>query len=225
MSTRIILMLFLAVGLRSQVRETVRYDLMDSFRNDQLTVHNRHVETVSDKNRKWISMSEETGEGLVWLKDVSFSTGTIDIDLKGKDVFQRSFVGIAFHGLNDSTFEAVYFRPFQFHTEDTARKKRAVQYISLPEFTWQRLRSEHPGVYEKPVIPGPDPNEWFHTSLVITEKEILVYVDHHPVPVLRVGSLSGRKTGKIGLYTADRSGGSFSKLSIEHSLAPSNRTK
>ena len=217
MNTRIMLLLFLAVGLRSQERESIRYDLMDSFRNGQLTVHNRHAEIGTNGARNWLTLSEETGEGLVWLNDTAFSTGIIDIDLKGQDVFQHSFVGIAFHGLNDSTFEAVYFRPFQFQTADTARKKRAVQYISLPEFTWQRLRSEHPGMYEKPVFPGPDPNDWFHAAIVVTEEEIRIYVNDGATPALTVASLSGRVNGKIGLYTADRSGGSFSNLSIKRS--------
>ena len=37
-------------------------------------------------------------KGMVWLKDVGFTQGTIDIDLRGKNVFLQSFPGIAFHG-------------------------------------------------------------------------------------------------------------------------------
>ncbi len=211
------MMIFLVMtaGLWSQMSETVHYDLKGLFRDGRLSVRNRHVEVGSDGARHWLTMSEETDEGLVWLNNVTFSTGTIDVDLKGQDVFQHSFVGIAFHGLNDSTFEAVYFRPFQFLTPDTARRKRGVQYVSLPDDPWQRLRNEHPGVYEKPVIPGPDPNDWFHATIIVTEQEVLVFVNKGTSPALRVGLLSGRKNGKIGLYTADRSGGSFSNLSIK----------
>jgi hypothetical protein len=159
-------------------------------------------------------LSEEVDEGLVWLNGVSFSTGTIEIDLKGQDVYQHSFVGIAFHAADDSTFEAVYFRPFQFRTDDTARQKRGVQYVSLPENTWQVLRAQHPGIYEQPVNPGPDPNDWFHATFVVSDREVRVFVNNASEPCLSVPLLGNRKNGKIGLYTADRSGGSFSNLSI-----------
>ena len=49
------------------------------------------------------------------------------------------------------------FRPFNFKTEDQARVLRAVQYISHPAHPWQKLRTDHPGQYEKPVKPVPDP--------------------------------------------------------------------
>lgn len=151
----------------------------------------------------------------MWINGVSFSTGTIEIDLKGKDVYQHSFVGIAFHGANGSTFDAVYFRPFQFLTTDSVRKTRGVQYISLPENTWQVLREKQNGIYEKSVLPAPDPNDWFHAAITVTKNEVLVYVNNAATPVLRVSLLSKRKTGWIALYTADRSGGSFANLSIK----------
>jgi hypothetical protein len=160
-------------------------------------------------------LSEEYGEGLVWINGVSFSTGTIEIDLKGQDVYQHSFVGIAFRGVDDSTFDAVYFRPFQFLTSDSVRKTRGVQYVSLPEYTWQKLRAERSGVFEQAVTPAPDPNDWFHARIVIHENEVLVYVNHAARPSLHVPLLSDRKKGMIGLYTADRSGGSFGNLTIE----------
>ena len=190
-------------------------DLPKLFKDNKLTVYNRQVssETVASKNG--IALSEEEGEGLVWVNEVSFSTGTIEIDLKGQDVFQHSFLGIAFHGVDDSTFDAIYFRPFQFRTDDLVRKTRGVQYISLPVYTWQKLREGHNGIYEKIVDPAPDPNGWFHAKIIVKEKEVLVYVDNAETPCLRVTLLSQRKTGMIALYTADRSGGSFANLVIQ----------
>jgi hypothetical protein len=191
-----------------------RFDLQSLLRNDGLTVFNRHIEPVEDPGKSGLQLSEEFGEGLVWINGMSFSTGTIEVDLKGQDVYQRSFLGIAFRGVNDSTFDAVYFRPFHFLSSDSVRKARGVQYISLPAFRWQTLREGHPGVYEHVVDPVPDPADWFHVRVVLHTDEVEVFVNNGERPSLRVHLLSDRKQGMIGLYTADRSGGSFANLSI-----------
>jgi len=68
------------------------------------------------------------------LKNILFSNGTIEFDVKGKDVQGQSFVGLAFHGLDNSTYDAIYLRPFNFRTEDKLRKIHAVQYISHPVY-------------------------------------------------------------------------------------------
>lgn len=215
MKTFIVIVCLLTVCPPVHGKDKTDFDLAELYKNKKVTVFNRQVSLDTDASKNCIALSEETGEGLVWINDVSFSTGTIEIDLKGKDVYQHSFVGIAFHGLNDSTFDAVYFRPFQFLTTDSVRKTRGVQYISLPEYTWQILREKQNGVYEKAVLPAPDPNDWFHAKIAVTKNEVLVYVNNAATPVLRVPLLSKRKTGWIALYTADRSGGSFANLSIK----------
>ncbi|HEV2479745.1 MAG TPA: hypothetical protein VGS79_08765 [Puia sp.] len=51
-------------------------------------------------------MSEAPGDGIAWIKGQGFIEGTIELDIRGKDAFQQSFVGIAYHGVDDSTFEA-----------------------------------------------------------------------------------------------------------------------
>lgn len=215
---RIILTLLCIVllSIPLEAKGKITCDLAKLLRERKVTVLHRAVTIATENGKECIRMDEETDEGLVWLNGESFSTGTIELDLKGQDVYQHSFVGIAFHGADDSTFEAVYFRPFQFRTEETARQKRGVQYISLPEHTWQVLRAEHPGTYEQPVDPGPDPNDWFHARFVITDTEVSVFVNNNTVPCLRVKTLSGRKNGMIGLYTADRSGGAFATLTIKN---------
>ena len=209
-----ILTCFLAVQSAADGTTRARFDLPNLLRTDGLTVYNRRVETVTDARRNGLVLSEEFGEGLVWIKGVSFTTGAIEVDLKGQDVFQHSFVGIAFRGANDSTFDAVYFRPFHFLSTDSVRKGRRVQYISLPQYTWQRLREEHSGVFEHPVDPAPGPNDWFHVRIELKKDEVLVYVNGEDDPSLRAPLLSGRQQGMIGLYTADRSGGSFANLLI-----------
>jgi hypothetical protein len=53
---------------------------------------------------------------------------------------------MALHGVDGATYDAIYFRPFIFRTEDPARRLRAVQYIPHPTYTWNKLRAENPGV-------------------------------------------------------------------------------
>lgn len=193
--------------------QPVNIDLITRFKNNQLTIVNREVNIGKEKGKEYIEFLLNVDEGLAWIEGIDFKTGTIEIDLKGQDVFQHSFLGIAFHGVNDTTFEAIYFRPFQFRTEDTIRQKRAVQYISLPEHTWSKLRETQTGKLENSVVPAPDPNDWFHARFIITATEARVYVNKNPNPCITV-PLLGSRTGKIGLYTADRSGGSFANLRI-----------
>jgi hypothetical protein len=50
----------------------------------------------------------------------------------GQDIKQHSFVGIAFHGVNDSTFDVVYLQPFQFRERAETLRSHGIQYVSLP---------------------------------------------------------------------------------------------
>jgi len=153
---------------------------------------------------------------IVWLNDITFSNGTIEIDLRGQDVFQKSFLGIAFHGVNDSTYEAVYFRPFNFHAKDSIRKIHAVQYISHPVFTWRKLRDEQNGIFEKQLVNPPDPNGWFHARIVVSEENVNVFVNEDKIPSLTVKKIGDIKSGKVGLWVGDGSGGEFSYFRIDH---------
>lgn len=214
----IIIMLVCSVSIvqfASGQETIIKYDIARLYEDKNVTVVNRKVKLERDASKECIVLNEDVDEGLVWLDGVSFSEGTIEIDLKGQDVFQHSFLGIAFHGVNDSTFDAIYFRPFQFRTADSVRKTRGVQYVSLPKNTWQVLREKHPGVYEKTVHPAPDPNNWFHAKMVVRKNTLQVYVNDSPAPCLEVDLIGKREGGRIALYTADRSGGSFANLTIK----------
>lgn len=202
------------IVLKVTGKDGTRENLAELQRNKQLVVYNRQVSITNEAGKNAVSLSEQAGEGLAWLKDVSFATGTIEIDLKGVDVYQKSFLGIAFHGVNDSTYDAIYFRPFNFITKDSVRRIHAVQYISHPAYTWERLRAEQNGVFEKGVTPAPDPNEWFHARIEVGAEDISVYINYSPVASLIVKKLNTRTDGKIGLWAGNGSGGSFSNLVI-----------
>lgn len=115
-------------------------NLADVATAQDVKVANRAV-SVSDKAGKpALRFDERAGDGLAVWPDVEFSDGIIEFDVRGKDVFQQSFVGVAFHGVGEA-YEAVYFRPFNFRTGDPSRQSHALQYVSQPTYTWDKLRN------------------------------------------------------------------------------------
>jgi hypothetical protein len=186
-----------------------KYDLSELLKKNQL-ITTPPQQTLILENSLVGAISTK---GVVWCKDIRFTKGTIDIDLRGKNVFLQSFLGIAFHARDTSAYDVVYFRPFNFRHADSLRRKWSVQYMSMPDYQWDRRRKEHPGVYENAVNPIPKPDEWFHAKIVITDNWITVYVNHSANPSLHVRLLSDRTAGMLGLWDDDLSG-DFAKLTI-----------
>lgn len=159
---------------------------------------NRSISLVKEDGRDVLRIDEQPGEGLAWLPGREVADGVIEFDARGKNVPQKSFVGVAFHGVDESTYDAVYFRPFNFKTVDPVRQVHSVQYISPPDYGWKRLREEHPGIYEAAVQPVPDPDHWFHARVVLA----------YPSDII---------TGWIGFWVGDSSGGDYANLKITSS--------
>jgi hypothetical protein len=203
----IALQLICFVPVRSQER---KFDLQQLLKEKKLITHGQNVIPITDDGKKGISQT-----GIVWLKDVSFSEGTIDVDLRGKDVLQRSFIGIVFHGVDTVTHDVIYFRPFNFLSTDPVRKIHAVQYVAHPDFPWHKLREEKNGIYEKAVTPAPSPKDWFHARIVVKGTEINVFVNNSTTPSLTVTKLNSRSNGKIGIWNEGLEG-DFANLVIKN---------
>lgn len=182
-------------------------DLSDIKNSDLWILHNR--ELITDEN---IHLDGKPADGLLWMSKPVFENGKIELDIKGKDEQGRSFVGLAFHGLNDSIYDAIYFRPFNFKNPE--RNGHSVQYISHPEYTWYRLREEHPEKYENPVSPVPEPNDWFHVTILVHYPSVKVFVNDSDEPSLSIEQLSSRKEGWIGFWVGNNSEGYFKDLKI-----------
>ncbi len=151
--------------------------------------------------------------GMALVAGLEFDEGVIDVDLRGKNVLQQSFLGICFHVKETGAFEAVYFRPFNFRADQELSRAHGVQYISMPDHSWKRLRAEHPGTYENAVKPAPDPAGWFHARIEVTAGKVRVWVNDAREPSLTVDRLTRRDKGGIGLWTAV-SDGEFANLKI-----------
>ena len=176
--------------------------------------YNRGVTFLREEGRQIVRVDARPDDGVVWLAGAQIKEGTIEADLRGKDVQGQSFIGIAFRGVDNTHYDAIYFRPFNFRTPDKERVLRAIQYISVPTFTWSKLRSDSPGKYEKPISPIPEPNEWFRVRITLEGKVIKAYVNDSAIPTLTVTALSEPRDGMVGLYVGNESDGDFANLRV-----------
>ena len=191
-------------------QQAITYNLVKLLRENMLETYSNQQTTVLDSTKQAISTN-----GIDWLKGVNFKDGTIDVDLRGKDVFLKSFLGIAFHARDTTTYEVIFFRPFRFHSTDLPTRKWSVQYMSMPEFDYAKLRKEHPGVYENEINLVPGAEDWFHATIVIKRDSITVYVNHSVTASLKIKKLSNLNDGKIGLWSSPGAlSGDFANLRI-----------
>ncbi len=190
-------------------------DLTAVGKDPRWKVAGRTTSIVDAKGKRALKLSEGEGMGVVWLDGYDFANGVIEVDMLGRSQpVQGSFVGVAFRVVDAQTHDAVYFRPFNFRPADPARRSRAVQYVSHPAWPWQKLRSEHPGEYERAVIPELDGDEWFHARIVVERPKVSVFVNNASAPCLVVNELSDRAHGSLGLWVGEGSGGHFADLRV-----------
>jgi hypothetical protein len=175
---------------------------------------NRTHTVAQENGRPVVRLDAKEGDGMAVVAGAPVLDVTIELDVRGEDVQQRSFVGVAWGVQDDSTYEAVYLRPFNFRTPDTARAKRAVQYVSQPAHPWPKLRQESPAKYEQPVRPAPDPASWVRLRLVVTRTQVSVYANGRDEPDLVVTRLGDVKPGPVALWVGNNSRGDFANLTV-----------
>lgn len=175
------------ITLAADSRKWIAYNCKADFSSDSI-----HLINASGKT------------ALLWAKTINFKNGTIELDIKGKDGNRDSFVGVAFHAIDNETYDAIYFRPLAFRNQE--KKDHAVQYIDKPDNDWDILREKHPGKYEHAIVPDTDPNSWFHVKIVIRYPGIKVYVNGSNEPTLEVEQIGKRKDGMLGLWVDSEEG-------------------
>ena len=181
---------------------------------------NRTHSVVQEDGRPIVRLDAKPGGGLAVVQEAPFLEGTIEVDVRGEDVQQQSFPGVAFGVQTDTTYEAVYLRPFNFRAADTVRQKRAVQYIASPAWDWPRLRQESPGKFENRVLPVPDPTAWVPLRVVVTRTQVTVYANGGAEPDLVVTRLGDVKPGPVALWVGNNSRGDFANLKVTPATSP-----
>jgi hypothetical protein len=149
----------------------------------------------------------------------SFQDGTIEVMLTGDTVPDanpelRGFVGIAFRVSADgSHFECFYLRPKNGRSDDQLQRNHSVQYISIPGFPWQKLRTETPGKYEAYVdlIPG----AWTRVKIQVKGSSARLYVNGGEQPTLVVSDLKQTPaTGGVALWVGPGTVAHFAHLKL-----------
>ena len=189
----------------------------------------RHVKTeqVTYKGRKALRVTDAApanvadGIQLVILNQTEFQDGVIEIELTGEPAATagegaRGFVGVAFRINLDAAkdaakYECFYLRPTNGRADDQVRRNHTTQYISYPDFPWNRLRKEFPEKYESYVdlVPG----EWTKVKIEVRGDKARLYVHNAPQPVLVVNDLK-QGQGRIALWVGAGTVAHFSNLRV-----------
>lgn len=189
-------------------------NLADKLQAKKITAVNRSISPYGAVSAA-VEMNAKNNDGLGILEDVTFEKGVIEIDLLGENNPGKSFIGFAFNIQDEHTYEAIYFRPFNFVAEEQTRKDHMVQYIFHPEFTWRKLRNKRTGEFENEITNPPNPDAWFKAIIIVKEQTIEVYMNELSNLVLTVDRLTTIKSDKIGIWTGFGSSGRFRNLILQ----------
>ena len=161
---------------------------------------------------------EFAGSGLAAISESDFEDGTIEVDVAGlprEGAMQaaRGFIGIAFR-LQDAThYECFYIRPTNGRADDQLRRNHSTQYVGEPDFPWERLRKESPGVYES--YTDLAAGEWTKVKIVVSGVRAQLFVNGAEQPCLIVNDLKhGKSRGKIALWVGPDTEGYFANLVV-----------
>ena len=155
------------------------------------------------------------------LKGIEFKNGTIEVKVLSRLLpnvpeSARGFIGIAFR-INDSNseFENIYIRPTNGRASDQLRRNHSTQYFSFPDYKFDRLRKEAPGVYESYADMGL--NEWIKLKIVVKDSQTKLFINDNKQPSLIVNDLKhgSGSSGAIGLWVETGTEGFFSDLRIQ----------
>lgn len=187
-----------------------------------LDLRNVLAEAGEHRGKKAVRIVEVPGvqaETIAIVSDSVFEDGTIELELAGQvlagaPATSRGFVGVAFRVDPKSlAYDCFYLRPENGRADDQLRRNHSTQYISHPDFTWQRLRTEQPGVYESYV--DLEPGAWTRVRIVVRGGEARLFVHEAEQPSLVVKDMKRAPTrGLVALWIGPGTEAFFRNLTI-----------
>jgi hypothetical protein len=193
---------------------------------DGLEIVNGKAEMATYRGRKAVHLmplpGHEMTDGSVFaiLKGSDFKDGAIEVDLAGAprpgaDPSMKGFIGIAFRVQpHAAASEMFYLRPSNGRAPEQLTRNHSAQYVSEPEFTWQRLRQETPGKYESYV--DLEPGVWTKIRIEVTGTKARLYVNGASQPCLVVNDLKrGESRGQIALWAHETTEAYFANLNVQ----------
>lgn len=156
--------------------------------------------------------------GIAILKDVDFQDGEFEVELAGEPgpgaaAAARGFVGMAFRVIDGTTYESFYLRPTNGRANDQVRRNHSVQYESLPDFPWSRMRKEFPEKYE--TYADLQPATWTHYRVVARGTSLELYVNRAEQPTMIVNDARSTRKGKLALWIGPGTVAHFSGLEVK----------
>ena len=191
---------------------------------DGLALHGVLATRMTYNGREAIRLMEPDNKrqgGIAMLKDVSFTNGSITLDVAGKRgphavPDDRGFIGIAFRVRPDATtYECIYIRPDNGRADDQVRRNHSTQYVSHPAFTFARFRKEAPERYESYV--DLESGAWTRLRVDVTGTTATLFVHDAAQPALIVNDLKlGTGGGGVALWIGPGTEGYFSNLAVRN---------
>lgn len=186
---------------------------------DSLTPHKTTISAAVYRDFKCIRVTGEGDGSLVVISGTDFTNGTLEIEMAGAPgagagVGARGFVGLAFRASKDlSHYEAFYLRPTNGRAEDQVRRNHSAQYISTPEFPWERLRKAFPEKYESYV--DLESGAWTKVRIEVDGGKARLFVHGNSQPTLIVSDLKmGLAKGAVALWIGPGTEAHFRNLKI-----------
>ncbi len=189
-----------------------------------LTAHKTAISAATHQGEKALRVVEaETGpageDRLAIVDGSSIEDGVIEVELSGEPSTRagqgaRGFVGIAFRVSPDqSKYECFYLRPTNGRADDQVRRNHSAQYVSFPDFPWERLRKEFPEKYESYV--DLEPGVWTRVRIEVRAKQAKLFVHGNAQPSLIVNDLKhGVSKGAVALWIGPGTVAHFRGLKI-----------
>ena len=190
---------------------------------DKLQLHKVRAAEAEYRGSKAIHITQTPGaqgeDTLAIAGGFELQDGVIEADLAGAPgpgAFgdARGFIGVAFRVHPDAAkFELFYLRPTNGRADDQLRRNHSTQYISFPDWPWQRTRQETPGLYES--YADLEPGVWTKVKIVVAGAKARLYVNGAGQPCLIVNDLKlPPAKGAIGLWTGPGTDGYFANLRV-----------
>jgi hypothetical protein len=201
--------------------KSVKEDGVDPVKTkaDVATYRGRRAVRIVNDDGRTVTGTPAGAQAIAIVKTSEFKDGTIEADVvglprEGAPATTRGFVGIAFHVLDHgSRYESIYVRMSNGRADDQLQRNHSTQYVSQPDFPWQRLRKENPGIYESYV--DLEAGAWTRIKIVVAGTKASLYVNGAEQPCLIVNDLKlGETHGQVALWTGSNTEAYFSNLTL-----------
>ncbi|MGA3158109.1 MAG: hypothetical protein ABSE43_11105 [Steroidobacteraceae bacterium] len=170
-------------------------------------------------NEEGQSAGPRGAEILAIVRSSNLLDGTIELNVAGfprmgAKAGTRGFVGVAFRVQDGGRqYETFYLRMTNGRAEDQVRRNHTVQYSALPDFPWNRLRDENPGMYESYVDLAA--GAWTRIKIEIAGATASFYVNGAREPCLIVKDLKlAPALGNVALWVGSDTVAYFSDLTV-----------